>query len=243
MLRKSLAVIALAGLAGCGGGNKNDTAAADSLNRDLQMAPAGGNAQLNDRPTAAPPAAPKPAPKPVSKDVTLAAGTTLTAGANDTINSRHNKVGETVQATVGADVKNSAGNVVIPAGSVVTLTITELKGTRNTGQKDGVIVLTPSSVTIGGKSYALAGTVGPVEHTLRGQGVTAGGAARVGAGAAVGAIAGKVIGGNTGGAVIGGVIGGAAGTAVAVQGADKDLIVAPGAAIEITLTGPLTVTK
>ena len=240
MVRTMLSVIALASLAGCGG-NKNDSAAADSLNRDLQMAPAAGGAALNDKP--APPAAPKPAPPPVPREVTLAVGSTVTAGANDTINSRHNKAGETVHATVGADVKNSAGKVVIPAGSVVDLTITELKGTRNTSEKDGIIVLTPNSVTIGGKSYAISGTVGPVEHTLRGQGVTAGGAARVGAGAAVGAIAGKVIGGNTKGAVIGGVIGGAAGTAVAVKGADKDLIVAPGAAIVITLNGPLTVTK
>ncbi|MGH7702024.1 MAG: hypothetical protein ACREMO_02955, partial [Gemmatimonadales bacterium] len=201
MVRRTLTVIALAGLAGCGGGNKTDTAAADSLNRDLQMAPAGGAAALNDKP--APPPAPKPAPKPVSRDVTLPAGATVTAGANDTINSRHNKAGETVHATVGADIKNSAGKVVIPAGSVVELTITELKGARSKSDKDGELVLTPSSVTIGGKSYTLAGTVGPVEHTLRGQGVTAGGAARVGAGAAVGAIAGKVIGGNKKGAIIG----------------------------------------
>ena len=41
----------------------------------------------------------------------------------------------------------------------------------------------------------------------------------------------------------GGIVGAAAGTAVAVQSADRDVVVPAGAPIQITLSGPLTVTK
>jgi hypothetical protein len=70
-----LAAFSLLALAACGGGDKRDVASADSLSRDLQLAPVDSTATLNDRPSAdtaatapvapAPkPAAPKPRPKP-----------------------------------------------------------------------------------------------------------------------------------------------------------------------------------
>jgi hypothetical protein len=76
MTRTLLTVLAVAGLAACGGGERRDVATADSLSRDLQLAPVDTSAELNDQPAAdtspaaespapAPaPAAPKPAPKP-----------------------------------------------------------------------------------------------------------------------------------------------------------------------------------
>ena len=39
MSRTLLAALALAALAGCGGGDRQEVAAADSLSRDLQLAP------------------------------------------------------------------------------------------------------------------------------------------------------------------------------------------------------------
>jgi outer membrane lipoprotein SlyB len=80
-----------------------------------------------------------------------------------------------------------------------------------------------------------------VEHTLKGQGVTAGAAARVGGGAAAGAILGKVIGGKTG-AIVGGVAGAAGGAVAANQTADRDVVVAPGAKVTFTLTSDFTIT-
>jgi len=72
-----LAALTLAALAACGRGDRSDVASADSLNRDLQLAPVDTSATLNDQPAAdtatpAPPAtsapapasAPKPKPKP-----------------------------------------------------------------------------------------------------------------------------------------------------------------------------------
>lgn len=79
MSKTMLAVFAALALAGCGRGEKRDVASADSLNRDLQLAPVDTTAALNDAPaapaptTAAAPApeaaapAPAPAPKPKPK--------------------------------------------------------------------------------------------------------------------------------------------------------------------------------
>jgi hypothetical protein len=77
MSRTRLAALTLLALAACGRGDKSEVASADSLNRDLQLAPVDTTAELNDRPSAdtatvatAPPApapAPKPAPKPRPK--------------------------------------------------------------------------------------------------------------------------------------------------------------------------------
>ena len=75
MLRTRLAALTLLALAACGRGEKSDVASADSLNRDLQLAPVDTTAELNDRPggdtatvaTTTPAPEPAPAPKPVAK--------------------------------------------------------------------------------------------------------------------------------------------------------------------------------
>jgi hypothetical protein len=76
MTRTLLTVLAVVGVAACGGGERRDVATADSLSRDLQLAPVDTSAELNDQPAPEPtpaaeqpaptpaPAAPKPAPKP-----------------------------------------------------------------------------------------------------------------------------------------------------------------------------------
>ena len=64
MSKTMLAVLAALALAGCGRGEKPAVASADSLNRDLQLAPVDTTAALNDAPAATPPAAAAPAPAP-----------------------------------------------------------------------------------------------------------------------------------------------------------------------------------
>jgi hypothetical protein len=76
-----LATLTLAAVVACGRGDRRDVASADSLNRDLQLAPVDTSAELNDQPSAdtaaaaapttpapaatpAPTPAPKPKPKP-----------------------------------------------------------------------------------------------------------------------------------------------------------------------------------
>lgn len=250
MFRKTLAMVGIIAVAACAR-DRADQAAADSLGRDLQMSPADSSADLNDRPTSPPPAStpstqrpttPRPTTPstPAATGRSLAAGTTIQTNATTQISSRNNKAGETLTATVSSDVTDSRGRVVIPAGSVVRLTITEIEPAENKGQADGKIVLMPSTIEVGGKSYTLNASIESVEHRLEGRGVTAGDAAKVGVGAAAGAIAGRVLSGNKKGAIIGGVVGAAVGTGVAMETADRDVVVPAGASIVLKLTEGLT---
>jgi hypothetical protein len=246
MTRPQLTLLSLAALAACSSGAKSNSASADSLSRDLNRPASEATNQLNDRPAArVAHAAPKLKPKPRAKapaapsPLTLAAGTFIDAAMSDSINSRHDKPGKTVDARVAHDVKDQAGRVVIPAGSVVKLTVTALAPAENKSSKDGKLDFAVNTVTVNGRVYALDAEVDPVEHVLKGRGVTGGDVAKVGAGTAIGAIGGRLIGGNTKGAVIGGLVGAGAGTAVAVQTADRDVVVRPGTAVRITLRGTL----
>ena len=183
-------------------------------------------------PTPAPAAAPAPPPAPAPKSV--AAGTVVVMNAAVEFSTKTHKVGQTVTATVSADVTDPNGKVVIPAGATVTLAIVALAVSENKDDP-GKVVLKATGVSFGGASYALDGATIAVGHTLKGRGVQAGDAAKVGAGAVAGGILGRVLGGNKKGTIIGGVIGAAAGTAVAVNSADRDVIVSVGSKIVLKL--------
>ncbi len=64
MSRTLLAAFTLIAAAACGGGDRRDVATADSLSRDLQLAPVDTTAELNDQPAPAADTAPTPAPEP-----------------------------------------------------------------------------------------------------------------------------------------------------------------------------------
>jgi len=256
MASKRLAIFTLAMLAGCGGGG-SDHAAADSLSRDLQRLPVDSSATFADtatpaaEPVAQPvaarpkpqpkpkpkPAAPKPTPAPAPKLV--ATGTVLATAIDAEISSKVNKAGERVTTTVSSDIKDATGRLLIPAGSKVMLTISEIHESENKGDNTGKLTLTPTSVQINGESYALAGTAVALDRYLKSRPTNGGDVAKVGAGTAIGAVAGRVIGGNTKGAVIGGLIGGAIGTQRAIQTHDRDVIVPAGSRVELTLSQEL----
>jgi hypothetical protein len=241
MKTKLLTTLALLGAAACGGGS--EAPKADSTSRDLAMAPVDSSAALGDQPVAAAPATP-PASRPANRPQPpapvpsqLASGTEFAAAAVDSITSRRNKAGETMRIRVTEGVKDPQGRVVIPAGAVISLRIDTLAPAENDRDKTGKLKLTPTAVEIGGASYPIAARVDSVAYSIVGRGVTAGDAAKVGAGAAAGAVAGRVIGGNTRGAVVGGVVGAAAGTAVASQTNDRDVVIKTGNYLRIELTG------
>src|SRR5687767_7075315 len=110
MFRTMIAALTLAAVVACGRDDRSDTAAADSLSRDLQLAPVDTSAELNDRPTAGAPApatrtparpsrpaaspstpapsASTPSPAaPVATTASLAAGTNLSAATTAEIRS------------------------------------------------------------------------------------------------------------------------------------------------------------
>ena len=72
------------------------------------------------------------------------------------------------------------------------------------------------------------------------RGVTVDDAAKVAVGAAAGAVAGRIIGHSRGATVGGAVVGGAAGAVYANRTKDHDIVLSPGSAIEIALTGPFS---
>lgn len=250
MAAKRLAILAVTVLAACGGESR-DSIAADSLSRDLQLAPADSSATLGDYPEAEPvkPVATKPKPKPQPKPkpapapapLSLASGTMISTAVDQEINSRTNKKGEIVTTTVSSDVTDSRGRVIIPAGSKVTMTITEIRESENKGDQTGKLTLTPTQVAIAGRSYPITASAEALDRHLKDRKTNAGDVAKVGAGAAIGALAGRVIGGNTKGAVIGGVIGGAVGTQRAVETQDRDVVVPAGSRVQLTLQSGLTI--
>lgn len=299
MSRTMLAALTLLAAAACGRGDKRDVASADSLNRDLQLAPVDTNATLNDRPgadtavtppadTATPPkpaaakpatpkpatpkpAAPKPKPKPAATPApapsptasspspsnpttsntpapapapaassgSLPAGASFAATTDAEVRSNKNKVGDQVTATVESDVRNSAGQVVIPAGSKVTLQVTAIKESENKSDTTGTLTLKPVSIAMNGGSKPLAASIAGVKTQLQGRSTNAGDVAKVGAGTAAGAIVGRVLGGSTKGAVIGGIIGGAVGAQRAVETKDRDVVLPNGTQITFTLDDKL----
>jgi hypothetical protein len=171
----------------------------------------------------------------------LPAGTTIDVTMGEMITSRDNQAGEAVTTTVDSDIKDAAGRIVIPAGSVLELTIAEITPARNKSQEDGTLVLQVTSVMVRDRSYPVSGEITSVSHTLKGRGVTAGEVEKVAVGTAIGAVAGRVIGGNAKGTIIGGAIGAAGGTVVAVHTASRDVVVSAGTPVAITLTSPLKV--
>jgi hypothetical protein len=229
MIRTKLALLVVLGLLACGQGSQS-AAGRDSTERNLALAPVSGGGALNDRPVSA-----------VPSTRTLGAGGVVGATIDQTITSRSNRPGQTVNTTVDADVRNSAGRVVIPAGSAVALLIVEISPAKSKSAADGTLTLQVTSVTVRGRQYPLSANVTSVAHTLKGRGITAGEVEKVGVGAAIGAIAGQVIGGNAKGTIIGGAVGAAGGTVVAVETASRDVVVSAGTPMILTLTQPLTV--
>jgi hypothetical protein len=118
-------------------------------------------------------------------------------------------------------------------------TIVQIAPAENKAAKDGTLKLEATSVVINGESRPLDADVTYIEHTLKGRGVGTSEAAKVGVGAAAGAIIGKVVGGGTG-AAAGAVVGAAGGAAVAVETADRDVVIPVGGKIRISLRAPFT---
>jgi len=260
MSRTMIAALTLAAVAACGRGDRSDTAAADSLSRDLQLAPVDTTVPLNDRPTASTPAPaattptrpsrpaaspsrPSPSPSAAAPSAppasrSLSAGTTISASTTTEVSSAKNKVGDVVTATVASDIKDNAGRVVIPAGSEVALKVTAIKESENKSDKTGTLTLQPTSVTINGTSHPLSARIDSVGTQLQGRKTGAGDIAKPAAGAAVGAVVGRVLGGSTKGAIIGGVLGGAVGAQRAVETKDRDVVLPEGTTVVLVLEQP-----
>ena len=242
------AALCLAAVLGCA---KTDQAnqSADSTARNLTLAPTDSTAAMRDVPAAPVPTPPgrseaPPPPRPprpaAPSSYTLRAGTEVSASADDSITTRHAKVGDAFTATVSENVRDGSGHVVIPAGSQVSGTIAHAEPAPNP-RAAGSLDLSITSVNIRGRTYSVEGTVESKDTVMQGRGVTGADAAKVGGGAAIGGIAGRIIGGGKKGTIIGGLAGAAAGAGAASRSRDVDIVLPKGAGMRIRLASALTV--
>jgi hypothetical protein len=218
-----------------------DTASAALPAQALNPSPAPppDSVQRHDTVSVAPAPSAGPTPATEQNAHTLSAGTEIRAVLNDSINSRNDSAGMVLLARVAGDVVDPGGATAVPAGSEVQLTITRLEPAKSRSASDGKLSLRVDAITIDGRPVPVSATVKPVPHELRGRGITAGEAEKVGVGTAAGAVVGRVITGKTKGAVAGGVVGAAGGAVVAAQTASRDVVVQSGTTVVFTLAAPL----
>jgi hypothetical protein len=181
---------------------------------------------------------PTPTPAPAPAALALAVGTTVATTTLDSIHSRHNVAGNQVRVRVTRDVVGEDGRVVIPAGAIITMAVTEIAPAANKGET-GTLILSARSVEIGGMSYPLTARATSVQSELKSRGVGTGEVAKTGAGAVAGGLIGRAIGGRTG-TVVGAIGGAAAGAAIADKTVDRDIVVAVGNSITLTLRDDFT---
>ena len=229
-------------------GGDNDSRPRSGPRRGAQAGgPQADSAEAEPQPAApapAPAASPAPAPTPApAPALTLAAGTSITAATDAEITSKTNKPGDEVTATIGADIKDASGRVVIPKGSKVVLRVTAIKPSDSKSDTTGTLTLDAVGVDVNGNERPIVATISGVKTHLQGRGTDATDAAKVAGGAAAGAIIGRVLGGGSKGTIIGGVIGGAVGTQRAVETKDRDVVLPQGTAITIKLDQTLAMSS
>lgn len=172
---------------------------------------------------------------------TLDVGTRVDATLSQAISSSSARAGDAFVAQVVRDVTNADGTHVIPAGSTVHGSVTQVSPADNT-RSTGTLTLALSSVRIEGTTYELDASIDALETVNEERGVEKADVARVAGGAAAGAILGRVIGGNTQGTIIGGAVGAVTGAAVSVAVKDMDIVLPAGALLTLTLRRPFSST-
>jgi hypothetical protein len=145
-----------------------------------------------------------------TKTYVAPAGSEISVRAEETIDSAKAVEGQTFAADVTRDVRDAAGDVVIPRGANARIIIRSASGGgKFKGKAD--LVLDLASVSVGGRQYALD-TVDLERKGRDGVGVNKRTGLFTGGGAAVGAIIGVIAGGGKG-AAIGAASGAGAGAA------------------------------
>ena len=150
----------------------------------------------------------------------IAAGTTLSLTPTANVCTNTNKVGDKVTMTTQNAVTGSNG-AVIPAGSTVTLTVTNLKRSENSNDQI-VMEFAVNSVSVNGRNYPLDASIESAPVTRVRNQPKSKDAQKVAIGAGIGAIAGQILGKNTKSTVIGGAVGAAAGAAAAAATANYE---------------------
>jgi hypothetical protein len=255
LIRKTATLLTALGIvfvSACGGG-ESDT----DMDRDVGLLPAESIQTLADTPLAdtlpepakidapaekaiseEPPApAPRPPAPPPPPPPSLIEGTAIDLVAADSLQLNDDLVGQTVFATAAFSLLDDRGREVIPAGAVFSGSVSKTEMTDSTGTSEALI-MTFDRVEIDGASYGVSALTDSIGFRTEKGGITAGDAAKTGAGAVVGAIAGRIIGGNRTGTLVGAAIGTVAGAGVAIATKGEKVMIDAGSPIRIRLRDP-----
>jgi hypothetical protein len=167
------------------------------------------------------------------REYTVPSGTRLSVQLDEAVGSATSNAGDTVSATLANDVTID-GAEVLPAGSAVRGRVSEAE---RSGKVKGRarLSLTFTGVTAHGETYSFE-----ERYTMVAPGTKAKDAKTIGIPAAGGAVIGAIVGGGKG-AAIGAAVGGGAGTGVVLATRGKEVGLASGAKVPITLDRPLEV--
>lgn len=209
------------------------------------------------------PADPAPTPEPSKSDTpkpvvyTVQTGVRIPLNLLNSISTKHSETGDTVYLQTAFPVLVK-GRIVIPIGSYVTGTVTEVKRpSRSKGHAELYIrfdsLTLPNGVTrrfnarMGGVDGTVDVTVDRAEGKVTADGNKSGEARTVGEtagiGASVGGIAGAATGHAIGGLGIGAGVGAAAGLIAIMASHGPDAILPKGTTVEMVLDRPLSFTE
>lgn len=157
-------------------------------------------------------------PAPPTADA-LPAGTLLRVRLDQTLSTDDSRVGQRFRTTVTESVVARNGQVVVPAGSVISGTVTGLDPSERLGDQ-AAIRLDFDRLDIGNRTYPYSADV--VEADVRTTGEVSRAAERAAIGAIAGAALGAIIGGDLAATLIGGALGAGAGTIISLGFGDVD---------------------
>ena len=218
--------------------------AADARRDAEAKAAAGAEGKAPAAPVA-PVAPPAPTPtedaaaepkRPEFVEVTIPAGTTLSAALTTPVGSDTSKVEDPVRATLRAPV-SAEGHQALPSGTSLVGHVTsaersaKVKGRASIAFRFNTIDL-PGD---GGRQPINTETISRLAPATKKKDAT-----KIGIGAGAGAAIGAIVGGG-GGAAKGAAIGGAAGTGAVLATRGEEVRLAGGTPVSVKLTAPLTV--
>lgn len=172
--------------------------------------------------------------EPVVRTITIPDNTVLDVTLHTPLSSETSRVEERVNATVNAPVVIE-GITAIPAGSALTGQVTNVK---DSGKVKGRAELAFSFNRLRAGSVTYDISTRPLHYIA--ESTKKDDAVKIGIGAGAGAVIGAITGGKKG-AAIGSAIGGGAGTGVVLATEGKDISLAEGRKLKVSLTNPLTI--
>lgn len=169
-----------------------------------------------------------------SRTDVLPAQTQLAIRTNQNIDATQSDVGKAYSAEVARTIEDQNGNILVPKGAPVTLTIASVKN-PTLGEYQAELAL--HSITLNGHRY-LVSTNAVTEQGTGGLGKNKKTAEMVGGGALLGTVIGAVAGGGKG-AAIGAVLGGAGGAGAQVLTKGKEVKVPAETVLTFQLSQPV----